>query len=48
MDHTDGEIGSIGTSDDDLGRMLEVLRFWFTKDLVCFLKITTVNTNLGS
>ncbi|EEA19739.1 hypothetical protein TMatcc_009885 [Talaromyces marneffei ATCC 18224] len=24
---------SIGTSDDDLGRMLEVLRFWFTKDL---------------
>lgn len=25
---------SIGKSDDDLGRMLEVLRFWFTKDLV--------------
>jgi hypothetical protein len=25
---------SIGDSDDDLGRMLEVLRFWFTKDLV--------------
>merc|ERR1712230_289672 len=24
---------SIGTSDDDVGRMLEVLRFWFTKDL---------------
>ncbi|CRG83279.1 Oxysterol-binding protein-like protein 1 [Talaromyces islandicus] len=24
---------SIGTSDDELGRMLEVLRFWFTKDL---------------
>ncbi|KIX07171.1 uncharacterized protein Z518_01824 [Rhinocladiella mackenziei CBS 650.93] len=24
---------SIGTSDDSLGRMLEVLRFWFTKDL---------------
>ncbi|PGH12558.1 hypothetical protein AJ79_04179 [Helicocarpus griseus UAMH5409] len=24
---------SIGKSDDDLGRMLEVLRFWFTKDL---------------
>lgn len=24
----------IGKSDDDLGRMLEVLRFWFTKDLV--------------
>ncbi|CAG8905202.1 unnamed protein product [Penicillium egyptiacum] len=26
----------IGKSDDELGRMLEVLRFWFTKDLVCF------------
>ncbi|BDD63240.1 Oxysterol-binding protein-like protein 1 [Monascus purpureus] len=25
---------SIGKSDDPLGRMLEVLRFWFTKDLV--------------
>ena len=25
---------SIGDSDDDLGRMLAVLRFWFTKDLV--------------
>lgn len=25
---------SIGKSDDELGRMLEVLRFWFTKDLV--------------
>jgi len=24
---------SIGTSDDAVGRMLEVLRFWFTKDL---------------
>jgi hypothetical protein len=24
---------SIGKSDEDLGRMLEVLRFWFTKDL---------------
>lgn len=24
---------SIGKSDDDLGRMLEVLRYWFTKDL---------------
>ncbi|KAJ5219800.1 hypothetical protein N7468_009004 [Penicillium chermesinum] len=24
---------SIGTSDDELGRMLEVLKFWFTKDL---------------
>jgi hypothetical protein len=34
---------SIGTSDDDLGRMLEVLRFWFTKDLVCI-----VNRNLPS
>jgi hypothetical protein len=27
-------IDSIGKSDDDVGRMLEVLRFWFTKDLV--------------
>lgn len=27
---------SIGDSDDDLGRMLAVLRFWFTKDLVLF------------
>jgi oxysterol-binding protein-related protein 9/10/11 len=25
---------SIGRSDDEIGRMLEVLRFWFTKDLV--------------
>lgn len=25
---------SIGKSDDELGRMLELLRFWFTKDLV--------------
>jgi hypothetical protein len=25
---------SIGQSEEDLGRMLEVLRFWFTKDLV--------------
>ncbi len=25
---------SIGKSDDEVGRMLEVLRFWFTKDLV--------------
>jgi hypothetical protein len=25
---------SIGKSDDPVGRMLEVLRFWFTKDLV--------------
>ena len=25
---------SIGKSDDPLDRMLEVLRFWFTKDLV--------------
>lgn len=25
---------SIGKSDNELGRMLEVLRFWFTKDLV--------------
>ncbi|PGH16101.1 hypothetical protein AJ80_05316 [Polytolypa hystricis UAMH7299] len=24
---------SIGRSDDELGRMLEILRFWFTKDL---------------
>lgn len=28
------DIPSIGKSDDELGRMLEVLRFWFTKDLV--------------
>lgn len=27
-------LDSIGTSDDELGRMLEVLKFWFTKDLV--------------
>lgn len=25
---------SIGTSEHPVGRMLEVLRFWFTKDLV--------------
>ena len=25
---------SIGDSEDDLGRMLGALRFWFTKDLV--------------
>ena len=25
---------SIGDSDDALGRMLAVVRFWFTKDLV--------------
>lgn len=24
---------AIGDSDDELGRMLEVLRFWYTKDL---------------
>lgn len=30
---------SIGDSDDELGRMLEVLRFWFTKDLVGSLRI---------
>lgn len=28
---------SIGDSDDELGRMLAVLRFWFTKDLVSSL-----------
>ena len=28
------EVFSIGDSDDGLGRMLAVLRFWFTKDLV--------------
>lgn len=28
---------SIGDSEDELGRMLAVLRFWFTKDLVCCL-----------
>lgn len=27
-------VGSIGDSDDELGRFLGVLRFWFTKDLV--------------
>lgn len=27
---------SIGDSDDTLGRMLSVIRFWFTKDLVGF------------
>ena len=27
---------SIGDSDDGLGRMLSVIRFWFTKDLVGF------------
>lgn len=27
-------IDSIGKSDDEVGRMLEILRFWFTKDLV--------------
>ena len=27
---------SIGDSDDALGRMLAVIRFWFTKDLVGF------------
>lgn len=37
------KIGSIGTSDDELGRMLEVLRFWFTKDLV-----SGVDTNRGT
>ncbi|KAL4945337.1 hypothetical protein BDV06DRAFT_231216 [Aspergillus oleicola] len=26
-------LGAIGTSEEPLGRMLEVLRFWFTKDL---------------
>ena len=28
------EASSIGDSEDALGRMLAVLRFWFTKDLV--------------
>ena len=28
----------IGDSDDSLGRMLAVLRFWFTKDLVSIHK----------
>jgi uncharacterized protein YbgA (DUF1722 family) len=27
-------LSSIGDSDEPLGRMLAVLRFWFTKDLV--------------
>ena len=25
---------AIGGSEDEVGRMLEVLRFWYTKDLV--------------
>ena len=32
--HTHTDLRSIGDSDDDLGRMLGTLRFWFTKDLV--------------
>lgn len=35
-------LDSIGTSDDELGRMLEVLKFWFTKDLV-FLDLRSVH-----
>ena len=34
---------SIGDSDTDIGRMLEVLRFWFTKDLVRVLPTCTLN-----
>lgn len=29
-----GVRGSIGDAEDELGRFLGVLRFWFTKDLV--------------
>jgi hypothetical protein len=31
---SDRQDHSIGKSDDPVGRMMEVLRFWFTKDLV--------------
>jgi hypothetical protein len=31
---SDRQYYSIGKSDEPVGRMLEVLRFWFTKDLV--------------
>ena len=34
--HTLTSSDSIGDSDDALGRMLAVIRFWFTKDLVGF------------
>ena len=33
---------SIGDSDDELGRMLGVLRFWFTKDLVGFRRSSSL------
>jgi oxysterol-binding protein-related protein 9/10/11 len=34
---------SIGRSDDEVGRMLEALRFWFTKDLVSYMRIPLLN-----
>ena len=38
---------SIGKSDDEVGRMLEVLRFWFTKDLVWRdLKVVELDSRL--
>jgi hypothetical protein len=39
---------SIGDSEDDLGRMLGCLRFWFTKDLVgCTYDARGCDANLG-
>ena len=39
----------IGESDDELERMLEVLRFWFTKDLVSsFISSHAIISNLVS
>ncbi len=34
------DLRSIGQSNDELGRFLEVLRFWFTKDLVSLACVT--------
>lgn len=31
------DFGSMADSEDSVGRMLGVLRFWFTKDLVCLV-----------
>lgn len=39
---------SIGKSDDELGRMLEVLRFWFTKDLVSMHELVCKDIGLRS
>lgn len=38
---------SIGDSEDGLGRMLAVLRFWFTKDLVGRSGVGTCMTSRG-